>query len=530
MPGWLGISAALAGSRRRFAAALGQPERRQQAQLAQILRTGRDTALGRRLGLASLNGCSEYRERVPIHDYDSLRADIEAMARGEGGEICQAPLFFERTGGSTAGPKLIPFNRAGLAALQRALHPWLADLIGARPGITRGRAYWSLSPAARRPQTTAGGIPLGAASDAAYFGEPLCDALLTTLVTPPGLGAVESVALWRHVTLVHLLGAQDLSLISVWSPTFLLQLLAGIADDAEALIRAIHDGRLSPRCPAAQHERLAPRCADPGRARLIERALASGRPDTALLWPRLDTISCWTHASAAAHVPALRERFPQVPIQGKGLLSTEGVVSIPWCGARAPVLAVDSGFYEFLDPQGTSRLCTELADGETYRVIMTTHAGLYRYDTGDLVRVEGWLRRTPMLRFVGRAGVVSDLCGEKLTEAFVNGCLGGVAGFRMLTPDGPDPAAYRLYVDAGRYDRTKALALARQLDRALCANPQYRYARRIGQLGALRVSRVSRPTAAYVDHHLRRGRVLGDIKPPALSAERGWAGRFAIAP
>ena len=47
---------------------------------------------------------------------------------------------------------------------------------------------------------------------------------------------------------------------------------------------------------------------------------------------------------------------------------------------------------------------------------MTTGSGLYRYRTGDLVEV-GTDGRA--IRFIGRTGNVSDLVGEKLSEAQV---------------------------------------------------------------------------------------------------------------
>ena len=55
------------------------------------------------------------------------------------------------------------------------------------------------------------------------------------------------------------------------------------------------------------------------------------------------------------------------------------------------------------------------------------------------------------------------------------------------------------------------------MERALCENPQYDYARRLGQLAPLTVHRVTQPLEKYHAHELRRGRRLGDIKPPLLA-------------
>ncbi len=519
---WLSIVSHLGQSRERFEQALHHPLDSQLSQLRRILRTQADTAFGRRHGFGDIQDVEDFRQCVPVLDYEALRQDIQAMAGGAQGRLCRECLFFEETGGSTAGPKLIPQSAAGLAALQRALRPWLADLVAARPDIAQGRAYWAVSPATRQPRELPGGLPVGSGNDCLYFGEDLAPELLATLAVSPQVGQETSVETWRYLTLLQLLAAEDLTLISVWSPSFLIELMAQIPACAEALLRDLHSGTIS--APATVE--IAPPAPNPVRARQVEKALARGQPDSRRLWPCLDTLSCWTDAAAMAYVPTLRSLFPQVHIQGKGLLATEGIVTVPWSRAPAPVLAVESGFYEFLDGDGMALLCHELRPGCAYRVVITTHAGLYRYDTGDRVRMEGWYHHTPMLRFLGREGVACDLCGEKLTEPFVNGCLGEVRGFALLVPGpGPKPG-YRLFVDATCYGPTQAEPLARRIEWALMANPQYRYARDLGQLAALRVVRTREPTARYLDHELGRGRVLGGVKPPSLSPDPRWAERL----
>src|SRR5207248_1486212 len=58
----------------------------------------------------------------------------------------------------------------------------------------------------------------------------------------------------------------------------------------------------------------------------------------------------------------------------------------------------------------------ELERGREYRVLITTHGGLYRYDLEDVVRVEGEHAGMPLLSFRHRAGRVHSFTGEKLTE------------------------------------------------------------------------------------------------------------------
>jgi hypothetical protein len=168
--------------------------------------------------------------------------------------------------------------------------------------------------------------------------------------------------------------------------------------------------------------------------------------DCSLLWPRLKLVSCWGDASSASWFRKLALRFPQAAFQRKGLLATEGVITIPDC-AGDPSLCIHSGFYEFLDKEGRVRLAGELCAGDSYQVILTTASGLYRYQTGDIVLCDRAARGSepPILRFIGRTGISSDLVGEKLTEAFVSQCLIDVEEFAVLVPsftDDAPPACY----------------------------------------------------------------------------------------
>jgi hypothetical protein len=52
--------------------------------------------------------------------------------------------------------------------------------------------------------------------------------------------------------------------------------------------------------------------------------------------------------------------------------------------------------------------------GETYYIVITTLAGLYRYDINDVVRVTGFFRNTPLVEFVRKGRDMVSLTGEKL--------------------------------------------------------------------------------------------------------------------
>jgi hypothetical protein len=238
-------------------------------------------------------------------------------------------------------------------------------------------------------------------------------------------------------------------------------------------------------------------------------------------------VSCWGDGASRAYYAELRRRLPQADFQPKGLLATEGAVTVPDAD-DAPVLAAHSGFFEFIGEDGNVRLAHELDEGACYEVVMTTAGGLYRYRLRDRVCCRVWSQGWPVLDFLGRAGLVSDLVGEKLSEVFVASCLDDCqtdssaadGGFRMLVPQS-NPPHYVLITDADA-----APCSAEALEQRLLRNPQYRYARMLGQLQAVRVMPVRRPLDAYLHRMARQGMRLGDIKPVALRPETDWLATF----
>lgn len=525
---WCRIAAACRAGHDVFLAALDDPAAAQSTLLRSILGANSGSAAGRLHGFARLRDWDAYRAAVPISTYAGIAGEVARMAAGERGRLTSAPtVAFEVTSGSSAAAKLLPYTQAGLAGFRRAIVPWLFDLVRSRPRIARGRAYWAISPVGRGASRIAAGTTLDLGNDVLYLGPTLAPLLEETLAAPLALAQMSDMAAWRYRLMLHLLQAGDLSFMSVWSPTFLDPLIDTLRQEGDRLASDLRRGTCSwptpdPNLPAP---RFAPRSE---RAGALDDALSAATLDVTRLWPGLDTLSCWTHASAAHQAAALARCMPGVRIQGKGLLATEAAVSVPLDAFEYPVLAVGSACFEFIDESGTSHLAHEVETGRRYRVVVTTESGLYRYDLGDTVRVRGFAARTPMLEFIGRAGLVSDLCGEKLSEDFVAAALEDLPGFAMLAQDPWQARRYVLVLDARAHDEPSADHAARLVDAALQRNPHYAYARRLGQLDTVAAMRVREPLAGLVSLGLSRGRRLGDIKPLALEPSADWVDHFAV--
>ncbi|MFN2588642.1 MAG: GH3 auxin-responsive promoter family protein [Actinomycetota bacterium] len=526
--------AAATPAARRLHRALDDPRRAQLRILRETLAANRDSEVGRRYGFGSITSYGAFAARVPLSGYDDLHGDITRVARGEPGVLTgDAVSFLEPTGGSSGPAKLIPYTPLLKRQIGRAVHPWIRDLLVHRPELRDGRAYWAVSPPARVAPAGDAAVPIGAPHDLEYLPSPVASLLERTFVLPRASSEIEDLDVSRYVTLRALLAAEDLALISVWNPSF-LTILAGKLDAwFEMLVRDLERGSLSIAMDAGTRARIGRHllpCPDVA-ARLRRRFGSRPPEDLGALWPRL-LISCWTDGHAARALDAMRRRFPNVEVQGKGLIATEGVVSVPLMRHPAPAAAVASHFLEFLGDGGDARLVDELETGTTYEVVLTTGGGLYRYRLKDVVRVEGRAGRTPLLRFVGRADA-SDLCGEKLTPAFVETALTSAArtagarpAFAVVAPRWGAPPRYDLWVELDAAEDAAAQRLAHALEAELRRGHHYDLCRALGQLDALQVRPIRNGERSYERACMRRGQRAGAVKPPALITDPGWGDVF----
>src|SRR4029077_18666624 len=106
-------------------------------------------------------------------------------------------------------------------------------------------SYWSISPLAHVGRRTTGGIPIAFDDDTAYLSVVERGFVRATMVVPAEVALCPSIAAARYATLFFLLRAGDLSLISIWSPTFLTEMLETLWVEWETLCEDIAVGRIT---------------------------------------------------------------------------------------------------------------------------------------------------------------------------------------------------------------------------------------------------------------------------------------------
>ncbi|MCX5679635.1 MAG: GH3 auxin-responsive promoter family protein, partial [Candidatus Omnitrophica bacterium] len=167
------------------------------------------------------------------------------------------------------------------------------------------------------------------------------------------------------------------------------------------------------------------------RSKELERIIAEkGELLPKYFWPDMALIECWKAGMMSMYLKELTKYFGEMPIRDMGCLSTEARSSIPMTDSGAGgVLAIETNFYEFIPKEDADKkdkrllTCDRLEEAKEYFLVVTTAAGLYRYNIDDLVRVNGFFNKTPVIEFVQKGIGASSLAGEKLYESQVNDAL-----------------------------------------------------------------------------------------------------------
>lgn len=487
---------------RKFKAGLGNPERAQLEILRTILRNNTQCQFGKQYGFGSLSAES-FRRDVPVQSSEEYETWLNKASEA-GAVLTDAPiLYFEKTSGTTGNARLIPYTAEFRRQIDRAVSTWMVSLSRAYPKAFAGPSYWSISPPLKgRITHTKSGLRIGAA-DAEYL-TPLTRFLLSQiLAVPVSVSQIEDAETFYFQTLRRMLLTEDLALVSVWSPAFILVLHEQLQSKWQELLASMTR---------------------------TERARFKSKPGTwKELWPRLSLVSCWTDAWASRLIGAARMVLGDVPVQGKGLLATEGVTSIPFEGQ--PVLAYRSHFFEFRDESGAILLAHELSEGLEVEVILTTGGGLYRMATGDLVRITGFSGRTPCMQFLGRKHT-SDIAGEKITDALAAESL---AGALSLADDPELLGVFEPRIDDRRYllllnspvplSNGAIETIAERAELILGRNPYYAQARACGELKPVSARVLSRAEWAAC---MPAGPVHAAQKQPSILSANGEALHAAI--
>jgi hypothetical protein len=522
---------------RRVAQTIGDPMRVQRDLLLRIVAANRETAFGRRFGFDRIGDYESFAARVPVSEFEQLRPYIDAeILRAEQSLTVEPPVRYVRTSGTTGLPKDVPLTASHLQALRQVHRDSLAFQYRVCPEGFEGAVVAMVSPAFEGALEN--GKPYGSASGIVAGNTPAT--VRSKFVVPAAVLSISESRVKYLMALRLAIARGDVTYLGAANPTTLLTLIRLYRDHQADLIADLRQGSffLADRVPADVMQALGSGLqADPASADRLER-LSDERPDVRIadLWPSIRLVVTWTCASAGIAVDALRTELPtDVRIMELGYISSEfrGTVTIGRrAGSGFPTLTTH--FFEFVERDqwdaGSPRYLTldQLRKGRDYYLIVTTPSGLYRYFINDIVKVTGFLRATPLLKFMQKGKGVTNITGEKLYEAQVLQAVresmievGRAARFIMMLAD-EDARCYRLYVemDSGPYPDAAGLAQATD-SRLASLNVEYQAKRESERLAPISARWLAADTGElYKQHCVRQGQREGQFKMVSLAYRR----------
>jgi hypothetical protein len=83
--------------------------------LKMLIKTGQKTEFGKNAGLDTVNTYEEFKQAVPIQDYEQMKPWIEKVKAGRHNVLWKGkPIYFAKTSGTTSGTKYIPITKESI--------------------------------------------------------------------------------------------------------------------------------------------------------------------------------------------------------------------------------------------------------------------------------------------------------------------------------------------------------------------------------------------------------------------------------
>ena len=580
--------------------------------LLEILKTNKNTEYLKTFETESqiLNAENEkeliekFQNKIPVVNYEDIKEFVEKEKVGKSNVLLSDKIkLFELTSGSTSDVKYIPYTEKFLKSYMNGVFAWIYNLYQNNKRLFFGSSYWSVSPILKRETVTSGGIRVGIEDDTSYFDKVSAFFLNKLFTVPKEIKNIQNMEDFLLITAVFLLLSENLAMISVWSPSFLMILLDFIEKNHKVICQIVKSEDLGTEFFADKNlgnkkyfqiiQKKYRKLWKKNRSKFLinyfekyEKNILSKNDKTqnleiteknneneiisenknletksgnkivenfvdySVIWEKLSLVSCWADSDSYEIFIKLKEKLNpnkkniNLKFQGKGLMSTECIVSFPLENVKnGSVAAYNSFFYEFIQVSDdklenrSPKLLDELELGERYCVVVTTNAGLYRYNTNDIVEVTGFYHKIPIVKFVGRINNFSDIVGEKLKNSFVEKQVLKTleennikSEFLLFAPvkNETEGIFYTLFLEIKKDGRKfNWKQIENEINSSLCKAFHYEYAYKLGQLRKVRVFLIEKEGLKTYTAEKSKKQKIGDIKYRLLDKNFGWENKFA---
>ena len=460
--------------------------------LMKILRDNENTQYGQEHDFCKIKSMEEYRKTVPLSNYSSFEKYIERMREGEENVLTVYPLAgFCRTSGSTGRSKYIPLSYTALKRYSDYFERWRTEYLreagGKRFLINAFRTDIN-KPQARDSLFTEFYYRYiyeqGFMDMAEYIGGELMifadddyDILYLKVreaLCYPDIKIFESIYMYE-----------------------LLNFFSYLESNWESMINDMEKGSIPADIHLSQRMReyiLSIKASDERISEIKKECKKGFKGIAKRLWKHLSLISGISCRSNIVESAAIDDYTGNIKKYFLCYCSSECYIGTPIdTDDYSYVMMPQNAFYEFLpndEKNDETFLPHELTEGRLYEPVITNFSGLYRYKTGDVVKITGFVDESPIMEFMFRKGQALNIAGEKydvrqLEKAVFDLRSNGIIAENYCFSACYDtiPGCYKAVL--ALYDTlTDKFEISELLDKTLCLNnSEYEDLRKLGELG-----------------------------------------------
>ena len=508
------------------------PEKNQWDLLKYILDLNKDTHFGRNHEFKSINSYKDFKNAVPINEYEDLRSYINQQEKtGEPYLNSQQPVMYAQTSGTTGEPKNIPILKASIESYKQSQSLFSYTQYSYDKEVYSGKLLAIVSPDIEGTLST--GTPYGAISGLIYKSMPTL--LRYSYLLPFEIFTISDYDLKYYLICAFALSSENITLIATPNPSTILRLKDIIDTSLENLLQDIESGNLSwiKEIDSEKKQRIISKF-KPNKLRasqLRELKKKKGSLIMSDIWPNLRLITTWTSGNCSTLLPSLKAQLSSKSFIGEvGYMSSEfrGTVNLD-IRNEIQVPTLNENFFEFVerDEWGSEGpvflMLHEIELSKDYYIFVTTQNGLYRYFINDIIQVTGKYHNTPTIKFIQKGDGVISLTGEKLYEDQVN-----IAVLKVINKYNlkikfyvmvaySEELKYRLYIQQP-FKSVYAQEIEQEISHL---NIEYMEKRKSGRLMPLEVICVEKGTAEeFKKYNLDKGQREGQFKLIRLLSDK----------
>ena len=403
------------------------PEYYQRKMLEQIISDNKNTVFGMDHNFSSIKTYEDYRNNIPVRDYDGFEKYHKLLQNGESDVLFSGrPVLYNTSSGTTGKPKLIPISDKFYKQLSHFNKFWMYSILEKNANVFTGKSLTSVGKAIEAYADD--GVPIGSISGNSFKTIP--SIIKKSYSSPASFFGIDDYDL-RYYAIARNALEDNITISVCPSIANVFRYHQVIMENFDRMVSEIRDGRLSEEVKEAlseqdYNEAAAARKPNPQRADELVK-LKAKYGDELLpkhYWPNLAAANVWVQGNFALLLDKLRDYFPVTTVfRSFGYQASEGRFGISlenhW---NYSMLITNEYFYEFIpfdkrdEENPPTKLYHELELGERYFIIITNISGFYRYDMNDIVEVVGFHNKAPLIKFVQKGAGIVNIMGEKLSE------------------------------------------------------------------------------------------------------------------